>query len=171
MRINVAGLLKESVGQTRSYEITGETLVSDWDKFDSVRAPVRMLRTDQGILVEAEVAGATRETCSRCLRPVTIEVTATVEEEFYPTNTFDGLMAVPGLEADGGSAFAIDEKNILVLSEAMRQALVSAAPLAPMCGVGCQGICPHCAADRNVDPCECQEHPGAQWSKLQELNL
>ncbi len=53
MLFNVAGLLRASVGATRNYEVEPVTVLDDGDRFEAVHGPVRMMRTDRGVLVEA----------------------------------------------------------------------------------------------------------------------
>ncbi len=174
MQFNVAGLLKDRIGATRSYEVDEQSLVSGQDTFQAVRGPVHMLRTDRGILVRAEISGITSESCSRCLAPATIDASSTVEEEFVPVNSFGNLLYPVAGESEGPAdqdEFYIDDRNILTLAEAARQALVSALPMAPLCKPDCLGICPECAADRNVNPCSCAEQPRSEWHELVELKL
>ena len=173
MLFNVAGLLKQPVGATRSYRLDDDAIIGggEDDRFESIAGRVRMLRTDQGILVEAEIGGDTAAPCSRCLAPANLTVSAAIEEEFYPTNPFDGFSTAAYGEpesADEGDRFYIDDRNMLNLSETARQALSSALPMAPLCRPDCKGICPYCAADRNVEPCDCRA-PVGQWQKLIEL--
>lgn len=173
MLFNVAGLLNQSVGAIRSYRLDDEAIIGggEDDRFESIAGRVRMLRTDQGILVEAEIGAETVATCSRCVDSASLTVSATIEEEFYPTNPFRGFSTTAYAEpesADEGDRHYIDDRNMLNLSEAARQALLSALPMAPLCRPDCRGICPYCAADRNVEPCDCRE-PVGQWQKLLEL--
>lgn len=173
MLFNVAGLLKQPIGATRSYRLDDEALVGggEDDRFKSIGGRVWMLRTDQGILVEAEIGGEKVATCSRCVALTSLAVSATIEEEFYSTNPFHSFSTAAYAEpesADEGDRFYIDDRNMLNLSEAARQALLSAVPMAPLCRPDCKGICPYCAADRNVEPCDCPE-PMGQWQKLLAL--
>ncbi len=175
MQYNAAGLLKEDVGARRNFAFENEEITTPGESFRAVAGVVRLLRTDKGILVQAEVHGLTHDLCSRCLGDAKVEIEAYLEEEFYPKNNFDGLTA-----RDGGSgediddpALLIDDDNILDMREPVRQALVSTTPLAPVCRDDCKGICPACSADLNEAPCECspqQEIP--EWAKsLRSLEI
>ncbi len=101
------------------------------------------------------------QTCSRCLEPARIHLQVLIEEEFSPLNA--DLGAGPGRSRTepGGlpddEALLIDDKNVLDLSEAVRQALIAAVPMAPLCRPDCAGICPVCSRDRNTEPCNCEE--------------
>ena len=175
MQYNAAGLLKEGIGARRNFAFENEEITTPGESFRAVAGVVRLLRTDKGILVQAEVHGLTHDLCSRCLGDAKVEIEAYLEEEFYPKNYFEGLTA-----RDGGSggdiddpALLIDDDNILDIREPVRQALVSATPIAPVCRDDCKGICPACSADLNEAPCECspqQEIP--EWAKsLKSLEI
>jgi uncharacterized metal-binding protein YceD (DUF177 family) len=64
MRINVAQLLKEPVGSTRSHKIN--TSIDD-EGIDSVKGELTMTRTNRSILVAGTLRAATTGTCNRCL--------------------------------------------------------------------------------------------------------
>ena len=160
MLINVADILKGPVGATRTYTLEDEITIDGGggDRFESIAGRVKMLRTDRGILVEAYVHGYTVAICSRCVSSNKMTVSATIEEEFYPTNLFRGIQQVAYPDHDpvfGGECFFVDDRNVLDLSEAARQALVSSKPMAPLCRPDCRGICPRCRIDRNFEGCGC----------------
>lgn len=170
MIYNVAGLLMDSEGSTRSYEIDGEELLTDRHRFRGIKGTVNMLRTDRTILVSVRVSASTADSCSRCLEPARLEVIADLAEEFQPVN-FDlmGERAAP-VEPDFDEALVIDERNILDLSRALGEALSGCVPIAPLCKPDCKGICFTCFADRNRNTCTCDENPtDIRWKKLAEL--
>jgi uncharacterized protein len=161
MRFNVAGLLRAGVGATRNYAVEPVTVHDEGERFEQVHGPVRMMRTDRGVLVEAAFDATGADVCSRCLMPVVTSLKARIEEEYYPVNPFPGAgINHERPEATGGlddTVFLIDDRNEIDLTEAVRQALVAARPMAPLCRPDCRGICPECHADRNVRPCDHDE--------------
>jgi uncharacterized protein len=50
----------------------------------------------------------------------------------------------------------------LDLGEVVREQILLALPLKPLCRPDCQGLCPRCGKNRNVSPCGCapEEEPG-----------
>ena len=163
MFFNVAGLLRASVGATRNYEVEPVTVLDDGDRFEAVHGPVRMMRTDRGVLVEGNFEATGSDICSRCLTPISTHIRTQIEEEYYPINPFPGAgIDYEHPEATGGlddTVFLIDDRNEIDLTEAVRQALVAARPMAPLCRMECRGVCPVCHADRNVRPCD---HEGSE---------
>ena len=161
MLFNVAGLLNEEIGATRTGSLDGETIETADGAFESIEGTVKMLRTDSTVLVTSEITAKTTQTCSRCLESARIDLQVLIEEEFYPVNA--GLGAGPrygdrelGDPLDD-EALVIDDRNMLDLSEVLRQSLIAALPMAPLCRPDCGGICPVCSRDRNREPCDCEE--------------
>ena len=175
MQYNAAGLLKDSVGARRNFAFDNEEITSPGENFREIAGVVRLLRTDKGILAQVEVHGLIEDQCSRCLGDARVQIKANLEEEFYPTNYFDGFT---GSDEDGTGdiddpALLIDEDNILNMREPVRQAFLSVKPIAPVCRDDCKGICPTCSADLNKAACPCspqQEIP--EWAKsLRSLEI
>ena len=175
MQYNAAGLLKDSVGARRSFAFEYEEITTPDENFREIAGVVRLLRIDNGILAQVEVRGRTQDQCSRCLGDAMVEIEAYLEEEYYPTNNFEGFTG--GDEDNTGEfvdpALLIDEDNILSVREPVRQAFLGVKPIAPLCRDDCKGICPTCSADLNEAPCECspqQEIP--EWAKsLRSLEI
>ena len=168
MQYNAAGLLKDDVGARRNFAFENEEIMTPGENFRHVAGVVRLLRTDRGILAQTEVHGLTHDLCSRCLGDAEVEVEAYLEEEFYPTNYFEGFTDRDGDNSGGidDPALLINEDNILDMREPVRQAFVSVKPLAPVCRDGCKGLCPTCSADLNEEACQCspqEEIP--EWAK------
>jgi len=161
MLFNVAGLLNSEVGVTRTESFSDETIETDEGAFMDIEGTVEMLRTDSTILVTVGLSANSNRTCGRCLEPATIHLEVSIEEEFHPINADLGTGSSrgrPGSEDfPEDEALAIDDRNVLDLSEVMRQAMTAALPIATVCRPNCAGICPICLADRNRKPCDCEE--------------
>ena len=165
MQYNVAQLLKESTGSTRSYRLN-EMFTGAERIVDRVEGPVHMLRTHQGILVTATLKIQTTLACSRCLREYTSLSTITVEEEFFPTidiNTGQGLPHPVNAE----EALRIDSSHVLDLTETLRQYVLADAPMKPLCRDDCRGLCQLCGANLNQGICNCiTAQPDPRWGTL-----
>ncbi len=99
MQYNAAGLLKEDIGARRNFAFENEEITTPGENFRAVAGVVKLLRTDKGILAQAEVHGLTHDLCSRCLGVAKVEIEAYLEEEFYPKNYFEGFTARDGAAA------------------------------------------------------------------------
>ncbi len=134
MIIDVSKLTSEPIGTTWRYGFreTGESPFS---------GEVTLLRTDKGIFVSGTVDTMFKAVCSRCLVPMEQPLTLHIEEEYSS-------------DADE-SAFTISGGKEIDLSEAVRQYLLLAIPMKPLCREDCAGLCPTCGHNLNLGPCNC----------------
>ena len=87
LQMNVAQLLKEAVGATRTFAIDGPELESDDGAPAYVRGTLRLTRTDQGIWAFGDVTFTVDYICSRCLAKVTSWGESRVDDVFLPVWT------------------------------------------------------------------------------------
>jgi len=168
LQYNVSTLLKEPVGSTREYEIEDRALVNeDGPQLRDVAGATTFLRTNEGVLVSAEVQGLEQVKCSRCLREVEIPVALTFEEMFYPkSDIYSGAKLA---EPEDQEAFRLNERWILDLEEPIRQFWTVALPMQPLCRADCRGLCPQCGQDWNESECACAPPADERWSALNAL--
>ena len=173
MLYNVSQLLMEPIGSTRRFQLDEPMAVSDGAPEGSAAGratgTVRLLRTHHGLLVYATVDVQVTATCARCLEPCDRLSTLDVEEECYPTvdpNT--GRNMYPPDESEG--VVHIDTRQMLDLSDVLRQYLLTDEPLKTLCRSDCRGLCPECGADLNTEKCKC-DGPAIdpRWGALAEL--
>jgi uncharacterized protein len=172
MIYNVAALLTGNLGDSEKHDIENERIVIGERSINEITGPVRLMRTDRTVLVNAEIEAVTQNLCSRCLEPATLNVNVTMEEEFSPINA--SLMGEKNRSnADDDyydPALVIDEQNFLDLTEGLGQALLGALPIAPVCKEDCLGICPICTVNRNIISCSCAESSiDPRWAGLAGL--
>lgn len=158
MRYNVSQLLKDHVGATRHYQLREE--ITDLDPslkpLSALNGNVDMIRTNDGILVRANLYTTVELTCSRCLTQFSTPVRFQIDEEFHPTLDIVTGARLPQTE-DDDTATQIDAHHLLDLTELVRQDLMLALPLVPLCRNDCQGLCPNCGKNWNDGDCDCQE--------------
>jgi uncharacterized protein len=164
--INVAQLLLAPQGTVRRYDLDEELAgVGAGEAPARVHGQVSLLRTGHGILADGTFSTTLAAECSRCLEETTTAVSGRFQEEFVPTvevRTGAPLPADPQTEA-----FPIDANHVLDLSEAIRQHIVMATPIQPLCEANCRGLCPDCGHNLNEGPCACA--PGLGDSPFAEL--
>ena len=141
----------------------------DRDEPRLLEGTVRLLRTDRGIWVSAEVNSRAPCICSRCLSDFECTVDMRIEEEFFPlVDPFTGAVVQASERDDGG--FRIDQDHILDLTDAVTQYFLIGVPMKPVCREDCAGLCPTCGADLNDAPCHCEKEMGdARWGPLLDL--
>jgi len=137
LQANVSQMLKGSVGATRILDVNDEIAV-DGNGFSRVAGEAKLTRTNRSILVHADLDASVPAECSRCLERYGCPVHITFDEEFFPTTDVSSGTPLP--EPEEPEAFMIDERMTLDLTEAIRQYLLTALPMKPLCRPDCPGI-------------------------------
>ena len=146
-------MLKEPTGSTRSYQLWEE--FSDAERIvDSARGTVDMLRTHQGVLLNATLEIQDTMTCGRCLGGTGLDYGLSIEEEFFPIwDLHTGRrQELPEDEAH----VLIDANHELDLTEVLRQYVMTQRPMKPLCRPDCRGLCQICGSNLNEKQCGCR---------------
>ncbi|MEJ2745984.1 MAG: DUF177 domain-containing protein [bacterium] len=89
-------------------------------------------------------------TCSRCLKPFAARINV---------DRFTYSQRVKGIET-------ID------LTGNLREDIIIALPIKPLCARTCKGLCAHCGKDLNLERCSCAlRRDDARWSALEGLKF
>jgi len=132
-----------------------------------VRGEVTCTRT-QGVLADCQFEATLALDCGRCLEPATVLVSGRFQEEF--AQAVDVRSGAPLPESPDVDAFVIDENHYLDLGEAIRQSVLIAAPLQPLCRPECRGLCIRCGQNLNEEACTCEPSlADSPFYALQEL--
>lgn len=171
LQFNVAQLLKRSSGAVRTQEVRAplDELEAELKPLAPLTGQVKLLRTAQGVLATGHLNTRVQLVCDRCLEPLSASVSMEVADEFYPTiDVSSGHFRPESLEAE--EALRIDEHHILDLTEVVRQDLLVALPMHPVCREDCRGLCPVCGESRNEGDHEhAREEIDPRLSRLREL--
>lgn len=112
-----------------------------------------------GVLVRGTLSARIDVACARCLTPIELDTSADVAELYMEPDTD----VEPGYEVRDG---------LIDLDPLVRDALLPMLPVAPRCRPDCQGLCPTCGVNRNVEDCDCTEPvPDSRWGALEALRL
>jgi uncharacterized protein len=143
-RLNVAGLLREPPGTSRTIEL-GSLDVSTTGTAPPRRVlgTVRLQRTNRGILASGQARTLARRTCIRCLDEFDEPVDVELNEEFLPTADPTTGKALAVDEADAEVA-RIDAHHEIDLAALVNDELLLAEPMHPLCRPDCGGLCPVC---------------------------
>lgn len=135
-------------GREKTYDLTVEAPadlghdVYGVPEGSPVRIELRLEAVVDGVLATGTVSARAVGECVRCLRPLDDEVV----EDFQELYVFD---PVGGDDADEELAL---EDDLLDLEPVLRDAVVLALPLNPVCDPDCPGLCPECGARLADDP-------------------
>ncbi|MBZ5552687.1 MAG: DUF177 domain-containing protein [Acidobacteriia bacterium] len=123
------------------------------------------VRIEGTLEVEIETA------CSRCLESMRIPVKKSFDL-FYRSHKSMGPV-----ERDEEIELRRPDLDVgfyvgtgLELVDTLREQILIELPMKPVCQVGCQGLCPHCGANRNLASCSCgDEEFDPRWAGLSGL--
>jgi uncharacterized protein len=162
LSFNVTGLLAEPLGSTRNLPVESPPLDlgPDLRQTRGVTGDIRLTRTNRGLLVRGRLSTAIEQSCSRCLRELEWPVEIEIEEEALPSvDPASGLPMDTEAEPD---LLRLNDHHELELDGEVRDAIVLAEPIAPLCREDCPGLClecgqsldggPHDHGDVEVDP-------------------
>ena len=167
MRFNVAQQLKEPIGSRRRYAVEETVDVVEGGNPSLVKGELTFLRIDRGILVSGTLDTSARYICGRCLNSFEQPLTLKIEEEYLPISNI--LTGLPN-EISDEETFTIDENHEIDLEEALRQYVLLAMPMKPLCNVNCLGLCPSCGKNLNEGHCQCSPSTVyTRWTDLQRL--
>lgn len=122
----------------------------DWNLPDGVPADepghlsLEAAFSGNSVLVEGVFTGVFTAQCSRCLEPARIQVQGQVRRVYSDDPELcDDPEVEPVFRRDGW----------ISIFEAVRESVILAMPMAPLCKPGCLGLCSLCGADLNRGDC------------------
>jgi len=171
--VSVAPLLKQPIGAQADFRVAESPIDPHGENSGlreagavSIDADIVATHTNPGAYL-AGTADATLEAiCSRCLVPIETPVHADFAEQYYArfgVVAGEALGEAPTDSKTIGSDFKID------LTPLLREELILATPLAPLCRPDCQGLCEVCGDDLNQRPHQHEAAVDERLAKLAEL--
>jgi uncharacterized protein len=153
----------------------------DWDETQQVAAaqlgrhelvslgPVawrgRVVFVDPGYLLRARLAYEQTLTCIRCLKAY-VEPAAPEVELLFEVGEPAAAAGDHELHGADLETVYLDEE-VLETDAILIEQLQLNVPMKPLCRPDCQGFCPLCGADRNLERCTCEERPSdPRWAAL-----
>ncbi|WP_245834137.1 YceD family protein [Streptomyces aidingensis] len=116
-----------------------------------VEIELRLESVVDGVLVTGTARAPLEGECVRCLEPVHDEGVAEFQELYsYPDSDGRGRQAAADEEEGEEAGFL--EGDLFDLEPVLRDAVVLALPLQPVCREDCPGLCPDCGARLADDP-------------------
>lgn len=122
-------------------------------------------RADTIVTAEGMIEGISLLECVRCLRPFEWDLSVSFSAEYRPeavpkkpgpaVSTAEQEEREAGLDEDD-EAYTYRKEQV-DLAEMLRELVILALPMHPLCKESCLGLCSVCGQDRNIRLCGCQE--------------
>ena len=123
---------------------------------------LRLESVSEGVLVSGTAQVALTGECARCLEPLAESLEVGVQQLFvYPGHE---------IEADDDEIGRLVD-DYIDLEPLLRDAVVLALPLAPVCRDDCPGLCPECGARlADVEPGHRHDEVDPRWAALRAMS-
>ncbi|MFJ2827141.1 YceD family protein [Streptomyces sp. NPDC087263] len=136
-----------------------------------VELDLRLESVMEGVLVTGTARALAKGECVRCLEPLELELEAEFQEMFsYPDADDRGRpKAEPADDAEDDEDTLPLEDGLFDLEPVLRDAVVLALPMQPVCQDDCPGLCSECGARLADAPDHHHEAVDIRWAALQGL--
>ena len=119
-------------------------------------------RIGSKILVKGVVKTLVQLECGRCLEDFLYHIDEDFTATFLPA---EQRPKDPDLELESEDLdVSFYEGKVIDLSELVREEILLAIPMNPLCRVNCRGVCPECGKNLNEGKCYCSSSD-SRWSK------
>ncbi|RJQ53344.1 MAG: DUF177 domain-containing protein [Nitrospiraceae bacterium] len=116
---------------------------------------IKIFRFGKRLLVEGAVRTSVTVKCSRCLKDSLLPLDLTFREEYLPAEEPGGGKEQELTNKDLDLGFYTDDE--LDVTELVKEQVLLAVPMKPLCRDDCPGLCPFCGKDLNEGPCGCRK--------------
>jgi uncharacterized protein len=136
-----------------------------------VELDLRLESVMEGVLVTGTARAKAQGECVRCLEPLEQALVADFQELFsYPDADDRGrASAEPGDDAEEDEDRFFVEDGLIGLEPVLRDAVVLALPMQPVCQEDCPGLCSECGVRLADDPDHHHDAVDIRWAALQGL--
>ena len=161
-------------GMALRVPITADWLGAACPEMDARPAPGgvvlsgRIVKAGEDYLLRADLAGELETPCARCLEPARVAVNAPLAVTFVQAD------AVDDDSEDGDPDVIRFAGNEIDVSDEVRDEIVLALPINPLCAETCRGLCPVCGGNRNQVACTCEVDravPSGRLGALAKIKL
>jgi uncharacterized protein len=150
LRLNVGFIVAQSAGFSRDFPFDLPQINIPPDlRLRNLTGVVRVTRTPQGILLQAEFQILIDLECVRCLT----DFQQTLKVEFTELYAFSQRYVTD-------SGLIMPETGIIDLAPVLREYTLLEIPISPLCRPDCKGLCPICGNNLNESTCHHEDDSG-----------
>ena len=123
-------------------------------------------QTGEEFFCQARVVGQVVMECARCLKEFPLEIVGGTN--FIVTD--DQKRVAGKVDEDSEEYVQMTSDQTAELGDMVRQELLLAMPMKPVCDEKCKGLCPQCGTNWNEAGCSCTVKPtDGRWQGLLDL--
>jgi len=136
-----------------------------WPADEGLALTGRLEPSGEDYLLRGKLSGGLIVPCARCLDQALVPVDADVTVSYVEAEDDADEDDPFGDDEDGGDVLTFRD-GVIDLAGEMRDEILLAIPIGPLCRPDCAGICPVCGGNRNQSPCDCVERQRLAQSKF-----
>ena len=147
----------ESLDLPKEYSSTGQ----------DVDVNLYIIKEKDGYVVSLDIDSDIQVECSRCLEPFNMDITGSSSIVFSKKLGKDKELKEKDLNVE-----YLENEEQFNVNDLVREEILVQTPMKPLCDENCKGICPICGANKNENPCSCEEkqkRENSPFAKLQVL--
>ena len=164
MRLIVSDIPEK--GQSHKFDLSLD--INSTGQKEIAHVEIKVSRSGGRIICDGRASMSTLLVCGRCLIEYSFDLNAVFNEVFLPApgNVEEDEYEL-SVKASGSSYYS---NNEIDLSGLIREQLMLALPMKPLCKDVCSGICSKCGKDLNNDLCGCKNGGiDPRWTPLRKL--
>jgi uncharacterized protein len=144
LQLNVGFIIHQTAGYFRDFplEYPGVYHFPPDLTLNNLVGNARVTRTAQGLLVQVQMQARSQTECVRCLEPFE----QALEVEFTDLYAFNHNSITE-------SGLLVPDNGKINLAPILREEMLLAFPISPLCRVDCKGLCPTCGENLNQKSC------------------
>lgn len=139
-----------------------------------ISVKLEVTKTGETLLMKGSASTKVLMECSRCLEEFKKDLSADLELVFQRRA---GPVGCENTHREGDVELSDEELKIVEydaesidLSDSVRESILLALPIKPLCSENCKGLCPVCGKNLNQGSCDCQQtHIDPRWKALERL--
>ena len=158
-RIDLSEIIR-TVGKHQVYDIDERPFTDeDVEYVAPIRGRVTVTNSGRVLLVRGHIDTVVSLECARCLGEVREPVHAVLDEQYSLSEVENAVYhdVAPQIVQDQENEVppGLFDGNVMNLNVLVRQAVLLASPLQPLCREECAGLCPTCGKNLNQGACAC----------------
>lgn len=148
MNINISKLISEkteSIDINLEYDLKASNLLYDYNivQASPISLSGEIHKENEKIFIDASFSGEIVFRCSRCLKEFEKNISGDIEFDIQVTEDKD----------NNDNEYL--NGDYLDLSVILEEALAFSLPMKVLCSEECEGLCPRCGQDLNINDCDC----------------
>jgi uncharacterized protein len=164
MRLSISGIPERGIEQKLKLPLKLNDIVLKED----VQIVLKIQKIKERVLINGHAEAAGTVSCGRCLKEFQYPISSNFSVEYLPDKEHRELTEHELRQGELDTSYYKDDE--IDLENLIREQILLAVPMKPLCKTECLGICPKCGENLNVRLCTCStKEIDPRLAKLKEF--